>query len=315
MKRMASAEECSENFSKRQCRKDSLSTPEKEWMFEMGMKFIIPDGAEIFARINDNLLPFGKSILYKRSMVAQVNWEDGVLNGLCVVADVEKQIIDGVYILNYGYVADKLIIGEPEERIVDLSPNGNRWEGSTLDGHPFGWGMYYDENGDLQYEGFRYFDQNVCFGEYFTGEGSDIISEYKGHHNIGEMMGLVEMKRNGESEWLCNEPIDLNVDASNILQVMKNGTRVREFIINNNIPYGARGPDYQCTHCKDIFTISYFSSLETLSITLHIQGVLRCVNICNCKNLRYLYIGNQSFHNCTSCLISCNLFEYHVIYS
>ena len=312
---MASAEECSENFNKRICRKDLLSTPEKEWMFETGMKFTIPDNAEEFAQINDSLLPFGKSILNKESIVAQVNWENGVLNGLCVVADIEKQVIICVYILNYGYVADKLIIGELEDRIVDLSPKGNRWEGSTLDGNPFGWGMYYDENGDLRYEGFRYIDKNVCYGEYYTGEGSDIISEYKGYHNIGEMMGLVKTKQIRENEWLCNKPIDFDVDPSDILQVMKTGTRMRKFIINNNIPYGARGPDYQCTHCMDVFTISYFSALEELSITLHIQGVLRCVNICNCKSLRYLYIGAKSFHNCTSCLISCSLFEYYISYS
>lgn len=315
MKRTASAEECSENFNKRIRTTDIPITPEREWMFEKGMKFVIPDNTDVFAKINDNLLPFGKSILYKESVVAQVIWKDGVLNGLCVVVDIDKKTIDGVYFLDHGYVADKFIIGELEDKIVDLSSEGNRWEGSVLDGNPFGWGMYFDENGDLRYEGFRYLDQNVCYGLYYTGEGSDNIIEYEGYHNNDEMMGLVKTKNTEEKkEWLCNKPISDDDDSSDILQTMRNGTRMRKFIINNNIPFGMRGPEYQCTHSVDIFVISYFSSLEVLSITLHIEGAIRCVNISNCQKLRYIYIGHHSFQNCASCLISCNLFEYHILF-
>ena len=52
--------------------------------------------------------------------------------------------------------------------ILDLNDAGERWEGPILDGEPFGWGLFYDENGCLVYEGFSIFGKYCLFGtEYY----------------------------------------------------------------------------------------------------------------------------------------------------
>lgn len=62
--------------------------------------------------------------------------------------------------------------------IIDLSENGNRWEGSCIDGVPFGYGVLYDEDNNKIYEGFVYQGKRVCFGRYFY-PGTNHI-EYEG---------------------------------------------------------------------------------------------------------------------------------------
>ena len=39
--------------------------------------------------------------------------------------------------------------------ILDLSVEGDRWEGDVLNGNPCGWGVLYDKNNERVYEGFR----------------------------------------------------------------------------------------------------------------------------------------------------------------
>lgn len=39
--------------------------------------------------------------------------------------------------------------------IVDLSVNGDRWEGNVLNGKRCGWGILYDKENHVEYEGFR----------------------------------------------------------------------------------------------------------------------------------------------------------------
>ena len=63
--------------------------------------------------------------------------------------------------------------GEVKYDIVDLSPEGKRWEGNVKDGKPFGFGCFYSEDNNLEYQGFVYDGNKVCFGiEYHEGLGT-----------------------------------------------------------------------------------------------------------------------------------------------
>ena len=45
--------------------------------------------------------------------------------------------------------------GIKHKESVDLSVDGNRWEGDVLNGEPLGWGVMYDKDNHVMYEGFR----------------------------------------------------------------------------------------------------------------------------------------------------------------
>ena len=51
--------------------------------------------------------------------------------------------------------------------ILDISANGERWEGCIYDSTSFGYGRLYNETDHLVYEGFMKNDKKVCYGTLF----------------------------------------------------------------------------------------------------------------------------------------------------
>lgn len=62
--------------------------------------------------------------------------------------------------------------------IADLNVNGDRWEGDAVYGKPCGWGVFYDKDNHMTYEGFRIDKMNVCYGRSFFGDVGGV--EYEG---------------------------------------------------------------------------------------------------------------------------------------
>lgn len=62
--------------------------------------------------------------------------------------------------------------------IADLNVNGDRWEGDAVNGKPCGWGVFYDRDNHMTYEGFRIDGTNVCYGRSFFGDVGGV--EYEG---------------------------------------------------------------------------------------------------------------------------------------
>lgn len=62
--------------------------------------------------------------------------------------------------------------------IADLNVNGDRWEGDAVNGKPCGWGVFYDRDNHMTYEGFRIIRTNVCYGRSFFGDVGGV--EYEG---------------------------------------------------------------------------------------------------------------------------------------
>ena len=44
--------------------------------------------------------------------------------------------------------------GVTSNQVLDLSDEGERWEGDVLHNKPYGWGVLYDKEGEKAYEGF-----------------------------------------------------------------------------------------------------------------------------------------------------------------
>ena len=86
------------------------------------------------------------------------------------------------------------------DEIVDLSVDGDRWEGDVLNEKPFGWGTLYDKDNNLLYEGFRIGDVYVCYGRKYYDDISRV--EYEGEWREGLRWGRgVLFDRNGVVEY------------------------------------------------------------------------------------------------------------------
>ena len=61
--------------------------------------------------------------------------------------------------------------------VLNLSDDGERWEGDVLDNQPYGWGVLYDSENRMVYEGFRIGKVNVCYGtQYYWGKTTKNIT-------------------------------------------------------------------------------------------------------------------------------------------
>ena len=61
-----------------------------------------------------------------------------------------------------------------------MSENGERWEGDSLNGKPYGYGCIYNSENQLVYKGFMYNGKKVCYGTEFFGDIG--IVEYQGDY-------------------------------------------------------------------------------------------------------------------------------------
>lgn len=105
----------------------------------------------------------------------------------------------------------KDLTGIEHNRIVDLSVDGDRWEGDVLNGEPCGWGVVYDKDNNKVYEGFRVDGVDACYGRSYYPGTSQI--EYEGMLCGGKRHGKgVQYDRNGEvvfeGDWVDNYPGD-----------------------------------------------------------------------------------------------------------
>ena len=53
------------------------------------------------------------------------------------------------------------VVGIEHARVLDLSDDGERWEGDVLQNEPYGWGVVYDSENRKTYEGFRFGEVSV----------------------------------------------------------------------------------------------------------------------------------------------------------
>ena len=85
------------------------------------------------------------------------------MNDSMVVGGSEKRVImadvKNRRLLRVGYVDLNEVDGD---KIVDMSVDGDRWEGDVLNGEPCGWGVLYNKDNIRVYEGFCIGNRNEC---------------------------------------------------------------------------------------------------------------------------------------------------------
>ena len=103
-----------------------------------------------------------------------------------VVADVEKH---SVAVSERKGTNVKEIVVE-EKGVVNMDRNGNTWEGNVKGDEPYGYGVMYNANGEILYQGFMLNRMRVCYGVEYYPHLNQIA--YKG--------GYYDSKRHGYGE-------------------------------------------------------------------------------------------------------------------
>lgn len=199
-------------------------------------------------------------------------------NGIVVVNTRRKQLlqVDGVDLRQVSH-----------HRIIDLSIEGDRWEGNVLNDEPFGWGVLYDKNNSRVYEGFRMGDMNVCYGCLYYSDISQI--EYDGEWCYGIRWGRgIHYNRYGDivydGIWLGNE----HLDVATII-------RVSDYYIHNHVEELTIS-DCCCSEQEwRVVDFSVLPSLKSLVIRSHCFIHTEELRLVGLSELRSVEIGERCF--------------------
>ena len=215
------------------------------------------------------------------------------------------------------------LINRKENDIIDMDDKGNRWEGDSINGSPYGFGSIYNEMNCLVYTGFIYNGLKVCFGVELYGDTGKI--QYSGNfyknmrHGYGKLYDRHDLLVY-EGEWSNDQPIQneriqiINEEMTKIIHfgieelVISNGYEgnMTRLIIDeySHLKRFEIGDGFQCP--VDVFHIVSCNELEEVKIGY------RCFNymerkpyrlrkkidsfcIKNCAKLNSIIIGEESF--------------------
>ena len=220
------------------------------------------------------------------------------------------------------------VSGVEHKRVLDLNDEGERWEGDVLNNQPYGWGVLYDSENRMVYEGFRIGGVNVCYGTRYYSDVQKV--EYKGGICEGKRWGRgTQYDRNGKAvfdgEWMNDEHLSKRVVLNEENQRLHN--HIEELIVENN---SCNGPEWaaldlsfishlrllevgdECFECVDEVKLIDLSKLERVVIGMNSftkekdcwgNDPNRHFYLKNCERVRKLIIGCGSFSDYSVCEI------------
>ena len=211
--------------------------------------------------------------------------------------------------------------------IIDFSDKGDRWEGDSLNGFPYGYGCIFNEENRIIYKGFMFEGKKVCFGSDYYGDLGTI--EYVGDYykNTRNGNGKLYDKKNEciyDGEWSNNSPlkersivvkkglkeedihfgleeIEIGKDCLDNLECFKliGFDRLKRLIIHEN---SLKRMNCFCIEdCNELVCVNFETDnsinndndLETSKEKYNkLQRVFR---IMNCRNLKDLYVSEGWF--------------------
>ena len=220
-----------------------------------------------------------------------VNWYyQGVIEkspSLLIQWSVEKVIEVDIASHKLLKVNGEEVKGIEHKQVLDLSDDGERWEGDVLNNQPYGWGVLYDSEGEKKYEGFRIGEVNVCYGTRYY---SDIQKpEYEGEWFEGNRWGRgIEYDRKGntvfEGKWLNDGAINKRV-------VLTPGVQCIHFFVEELIV-----EDKSCNGKeRKTLDLSLFPSIREVRVGDECFKYVDVVKMVGLKNLERVMIGSRSF--------------------
>ena len=178
--------------------------------------------------------------------------------------------------------------GIEHAKVLDLSDDGERWEGDVLSNQPYGWGVLYDTDNRMVYEGFRIGEVNVC---YATRYYSDIgVIEYKGEIYEGKRWGRgIQFDRNGKTvfdgEWMNDDnQIEKRVVLNEENQLLH--SHIEELIVENN---SCNGPEWTA------LDLSFISHLRLFEVGDECFEYVDEVKLIGLSKLERVVIGENCF--------------------
>ena len=219
--------------------------------------------------------------------------------------------------------------GIEHAQMLDLSDDGERWEGDVLDGIPYGWGVLYDSENRMAYEGFRLKEVNVCYGtRYYSDAG---VVEYEGEWCEGKRWGRgAQYDRTGKTvfdgEWMNDEHMSKRVVLNEENQLLHN--LIEELIVSskscNGLEWAALDLSFMpklrlfevgddCFEYVDEVKLIDLSKLER--VVIGENCFTKCKNrwprsnpdrhfyLKDCERLRELKMGHHSFGDYSVCEI------------
>ena len=243
---------------------------------------------------------------------------------LCLNAVIEVDIASHTLLRVNG----EDVKGIEHAKVLDLSDDGERWEGDVLNNEPYGWGVLYDSEGEKVYEGFRIRGVNVCYGRSCYPDVQKV--EYEGMICEGKRWGRgIQYDRNGKTvfdgEWMNDDNmIEKRVVLNEENQLLHN--HIEELIVEN---ISCNGREWnpldlsfishlrlfevgdKCFMCVNEVKLIGLSKLERVVIGK--KSFRKCNNfdydasrhfyLKNCERLRELKIGCSSFYDYSMCEI------------
>ena len=178
--------------------------------------------------------------------------------------------------------------GVENNQVLNLSDEGDRWEGDVLHDEPYGWGVLYDKEGEMAYEGFRIGDVSVCYGTQYYADIQKV--EYEGEICEGKRWGRgIQYDRNGvvvfDGEWMNDgQIIEKRVEIVSSCLFIYN--HIEELIVNDG-----------CNNGRDWveFDFSILCNLKHLQIGDDCFGNVNEVKLIGLHALKRVVIGQNSF--------------------
>ena len=173
------------------------------------------------------------------------------------------------------------------DAIVDLSVEGDRWEGDVWNDEPCGWGVMYDRDNQKVYEGFRIGEVNVCYGcKYYSN--TEMI-EYEGEWCEGMRWGRgVKFDRSRsvvfDGEWLNDGHLERRVVITSECAVFHN--RIEELVVNDD-----------CCNEEEwkVLDLSFISCLKSLRVGCMCFCYVEKVKLIGLSKLESVEIGFGCF--------------------
>lgn len=187
-------------------------------------------------------------------------------------------------------VSEMDLRGIKHNEIMDLNVDGARWEGDVLNDEPLGWGVVYDKDNHMVYEGFRLNDVNVGYGrKYYADIG---VMEYDGEWLEGKRWGEgVLYDRNGDTvfkgEWLNDEHLEKEMTIREKSQNSFTLHSLLEKLVIENHCYSDGS--------LDSLDLGRFTSLRVLEIGDYCFASATKLSLTSVNQLEVLHIGKACF--------------------
>ena len=182
------------------------------------------------------------------------------------------------------------VSGIEHAQVLNLSDDGERWEGDVLNNQPYGWGVLYDSENRRAYEGFRIGEVNVCYGtRYYSDIG---VIEYEGEWCEGKRWGRgVHYDRSGktiyEGGWLDDDhTIEKHVEMNEHCPLLH--CYIEELRVQSN---SCNGPEW----C--VLDLSFMSNLRLLEVGDICFESVKEVKLIGLSKLESVMIGKNCFTN------------------